>query len=351
MTSWGDIGYPVAEIGKKGEVVITKQKGTGGVVSTETCKAQLLYEIQGPWYFNSDITAILDEIAFEQLSTNRVALRGVKAGPPPPTTKIGITARGGYQAEVHWFLVGLDIEAKARMLEMQIRQALGDTSRFHVLRFTQNGSAIENPTDQNSATVDFRVFAQARDEKDLATNRFLRPIIDLIMSSYPGATFHLDFRQGLPKAVHEYFVTLLPQSDVRHSVHLGDGRELEIQPPSLTKTYPGQQPSQAISLVSLKDFGETIRGPLGWLVHARSGDKGSNANVGFWVRHADEYDWLRTILSTDNLKTLLAKEYNGKKIVSCHMLFACYPDGCRIDSNYQIYGRCTSSSTIISIEV
>lgn len=315
---WLDIGYPIAEIGKKGEVVVTKQKGTGGVVSTETCKAQLLYEIQGPWYFNSDVTAILDEISFEQLSTNRVALLGVKAGPPPPTTKIGITARGGFQAEVHWFLVGLDIEAKARMLEMQIRQALGDTSKFHVLKFTLNGTAKENPEDQNSATVDFRIFAQARDEKHLATSKFLRPIIDLIMCAYPGATFHLDFRQGLPKAVHEYFVTLLPQSDVRHAVHLHDGRDLEIEAPSVTKMYPRQQPSQAATAIFAKDSGETVRGPLGWLVHARSGDKGSNANVGFWVRHADEYDWLRTVLSTENLKTLLAKEYNGKKIVSRH---------------------------------
>jgi Acyclic terpene utilisation family protein AtuA len=49
---WLDIGYPIAEIGKEGDVVITKQKRTGGLVTVETCKAQLLYEIQGPYYFN-----------------------------------------------------------------------------------------------------------------------------------------------------------------------------------------------------------------------------------------------------------------------------------------------------------
>lgn len=160
--AWEDIGYPIAEISSKGEVIITKQKGTGGLVSIDTCKAQLLYEIQGPWYYNSDVTAILDGIDFEQISTDRVAVKGVKADLPPPTTKIGITAKGGYQAEVHWFLVGLDIEAKARMFEMQVRKALGDTSRFSLLKFTLNGSSMENPTDQNSATVDFRIFAQVR---------------------------------------------------------------------------------------------------------------------------------------------------------------------------------------------
>lgn len=78
-------------------------------------------------------------------------------------------------------------------------------------------------------------------------------------------------------------MTLLPQSDVRHIVHLDEGRSLEIAPPSLTKIFPEQQPIKAAFEISLKSFGETVRDPLGWLIHARSGDKGSNANVGSWV--------------------------------------------------------------------
>jgi hypothetical protein len=313
---WLDIGYPIAEIGKEGDVVITKQEGTGGLVTEDTCKSQLLYEIQGPWYFNSDVTAILDEVSFSQISSDRVALRGVKAVPPPPTTKIGITARGGFQAETHWFLVGLDIEAKARMMEIQIRNAL-DTSKFHVLEFTINGTAKENPTNQESATVDFRVFAQTRDVAAIMPDKFLRPIIDLIMCAYPGGTFHLDFRQAVPRPYFEYYVTLLPQVDVKHVVHTHDGKLLTIAPPKVTKTYPSMQPSQDMTTrPSNLGYGETVRGPLGWIVHARSGDKGSNANVGFWVRYHDEYEWLRTLLSTNKMKDLLAKEYNGKQIVS-----------------------------------
>lgn len=94
----------------------------------DTCKSQLLYEIQRPWYFNSDVAAVLNDVRFEQLSPNRVVLSGVKFGPPPPTTKIGVTARGGFQAKMHWFLVGLDMAAKDRMMKGQIRRALGDTS-------------------------------------------------------------------------------------------------------------------------------------------------------------------------------------------------------------------------------
>ena len=67
MNGWDDIGFPIAEMAYNGQTVITKNKGSGGEVSTQTCSSQLLYEIQGPWYYNSDVTAILDEVWFEQM--------------------------------------------------------------------------------------------------------------------------------------------------------------------------------------------------------------------------------------------------------------------------------------------
>ncbi|KAF2428887.1 DUF1446-domain-containing protein [Tothia fuscella] len=314
---WDDIGYPIAEISEAGEVIITKQMGSGGQVSVETCTSQLLYEIQGPWYYNSDVTAVLDELWFEQLSANRVALRGVKGELPPSTTKVGITAKGGFQAEFHWFLVGLDIADKARMMEAQTREAIGDhANNFSKFEFTINGSSPEDPKSQTSATVAFRVFAQAEKEEDLSPAKFLRPCIDVIMEGYPGATFHLDIRQGFPKQVFEYYVTLLPQSDVQHAVHLHSGETIDISPPPKTKIWAKKQPSQAFTekAVDLKSFGPTQRGPLGWIVHARSGDKGSDCNVGFFVRHKDEWDWLRSLLSVNTVSVLLGDEYKGKPI-------------------------------------
>lgn len=315
---WHDIGYPIAEIYRSGQVVITKSAGSGGEVSTQTCSSQLLYEIQGPWYFNSDVTAVLDELWFEQIGSDRVALRGVKGDLPPPTTKVGLTAKGGYQAEVHWFLTGLDIEEKARMMEAQIRHTLKPYSdKYSLLNFTLNGHAEDNPRNQNAATVDFRILVQAEEEKDIAPGKFLRSIIDLIMCGYPGATFHIDSRQGFPKPIYEYYVTLLPQADVQHEVHLWDGTIVDIPPPPETKTYPKQQPSESEAMgVKSRNFGPTTIGPLGWIVHARSGDKGSNANVGFWVRNRDEWEWLRSLLSIGTIKRLLGEEYKmGKKIV------------------------------------
>lgn len=336
---WSDIAYPIAEISADGQVVITQQSyATGGAVTVDTCSSQLLYEIQGPWYFNSDVTAILTDIHFEQIAPNRVAIRGVRSAPPPPTTKVGITARGGFQAEISWYLVGLDTAVKARMLESQIRRLLTPhATGFTSLSFSTLGTPQCDARLQNSATVTLRIIAQARTAADLAPARFLRPITDNIMQGYPGATFNLDLRTGFPRPIFEYFVTLLPQADVTHRVHLPwknhhpdqtqsaaqqGGQHghryqvIDIPPPPVTKEYPSRQPSQATTVNphGPLDFGPTVRGPLGWIVHARSGDKGPDANCGFWVRHLDEYAWLRSLLSVETVIQLLGDEYVPSRV-------------------------------------
>lgn len=83
-----ELGFPVAEIAADGDVIITKQQNSGGIVSVETCKEQLLYEIQGCYYYNSDVTAVIDEVSFTQVGEHRVRLSGIKGLPPPPSTKV-----------------------------------------------------------------------------------------------------------------------------------------------------------------------------------------------------------------------------------------------------------------------
>lgn len=314
---WTKIGYPIVEISSSGQVIVTKNIGSGGEVSVNTLTSQFLYEIQGPWYFNSDVTALINDISFEQISTNRVALHGIKGARPPPTTKVGITAKPLYQAEMHWFITGLDILAKTRMIEQLVRKQMKPhIHTFTRLEFQIIGSSAEDPTSQNAATVDFRVIAQARKAEDLAPAKFVRPCIDPIMCAYPGATPHLDLRQAFPKEVFEYYVTLLTQSAIKHQVHLASGESIDIPSPTTCEVYPKNQPTQDVTSNTkpLNDFGPTVRSPLGSIVHARSGDKGSDCNVGFWVRYADEYVWLQNLLSTEFMKSLLAEEYKGSRI-------------------------------------
>lgn len=231
------------------------------------------------------MTAILDNISFTQVGADRVSMSGVGYAPPPPTTKVGITAHGGFQASFTYFLVGLDIPLKARMFEQQVRHTLRTSApNLTLLSFQLLGSATPNARTQTAATVPLRIVAQTRTAEDMAPTNFMRPIIDLVMSAYPGGTFDLDFRQGVPRPVWEYFVTKMEQRDVRHRVHMPDGEVAEVPPPSVTRIFPTQQPSAPrFSGGGQDNFGKTVRAPLGVVVHARSGDKGLGLFYSLWT--------------------------------------------------------------------
>ena len=50
---------------------------------------------------------------------------------------------------------------------------------------------------------------------------------------------------------------------------------------------------------------ELVEVSLGEMVHARSGDKGGDANLGVWVRNPDAWKWLESTLTVDQLRRLL----------------------------------------------
>jgi hypothetical protein len=313
----GLLNLPIARVRDDGTFFIEVHEipGRGGEVSVNTCRTQLLYELQGRRYYNSDVVAILDQIKIEEgEGRNSVYVHNIGYEKPPPTTKVGLTAFGGYQAEVHYFLVGLDIEEKAALLETQLRQYL--KGNFSLLKFTVSGTPSSNPVSQDAATVDLRIFAQSKSQDDLSEDNFLKPCFNMVMSTYPGATFAVDARQALSKPFNEYFVTIIPQSLLNHTAHIPTlETSVKIGAPADTVPYTFEQDIEStVDPIDLSGLGPTTIAPLGYVVHARSGDKGSDCNVGFYVRHEDEYPWLRSLLSVERLKELLQNDYNGKRI-------------------------------------
>ncbi|OAA65181.1 hypothetical protein SPI_01968 [Niveomyces insectorum RCEF 264] len=323
MNNCENIGFPIAEVLADGSCIISKEPNTDGEVSVGTVESQLLYEIQGPLYYGSDVTARLEGVQMAQLGPDMVHVTGIKGLPAPSTTKVGITAFGGYQSEFHIFLCGLDLEAKAEWTEKQIRRSMGkDIDQFTCLSFQLNGYSMENPRSIESSTVDFRIFAQSKNRKLMDKTSVDVPgmnrwCLENFLQSCPGATLGNDQRQSEGKVFYEYFVTLLPQKEVTHQARLlwsNTSVDIPVQK-TVRDDYPRDQNSyETKDPVPLDLFGPTTRGPMGWVVGCRSGDKASDANVGFYVRHDDEWDWLRSVLTIPKIKQLLEKSDKGKRI-------------------------------------
>jgi len=315
-----NLGFPICAIDHKGEGVMYKEKNTGGCMTVNSVTSQLLYEIQGPQYYNCDVTAQIENIKFEQVGEDQVKVSGVKGLPPPPTTKVGLTGFAGWQAEYHVYLVGLDIEEKCKWTEEQVRYELGEEyiKKFDCLRFMQNGTSIVDSRNQDVATIDFRIFAQTKDRELLNMrnkNGFFRKAMVTFLQSCPGASLGNDMRQAEGKPYYEYHPTLLPQSEFTQRVHLlwDNDKTIDMPLPPQFRTYDRQQPSyETKNPVDVNSFGETVRLPMGKIVLGRSGDKCSDANVGFFVRHDDEWDWLRSFLTIAKIKELLGPEEGAK---------------------------------------
>lgn len=61
---------------------------------------------------------------------------------------------------------------------------------------------------------------------------------------------------------------------------------------------------------ALSEFGATKSMRLGDLALARSGDKGSNLNCGFFVRSEKAWEWLRSFLSSEKMIELMGEDWS-----------------------------------------
>lgn len=86
-----NIGFPIAEISEDGEVVITKVEGSGGIITTGTCKEQLIYEIHNPSaYVTPDGIADYTNVTMSQIDKNKVLIKGAVGRAKPDTLKVSI---------------------------------------------------------------------------------------------------------------------------------------------------------------------------------------------------------------------------------------------------------------------
>ncbi len=290
-------GFPLAEISADGSSVITKHPGTGGRVSVDTVTAQLLYEITGARYANPDATLRVDSLELTSDGADRVRISGVRGEAPPPTLKVSLNSIGGFRNAASFILTGLDIEAKADLLQRQLEA--GITQRPAELQWTL--ARTDHPDADTEERASALLHCVVRDPDPAKVGRqFSAAAVELALASYPG------FTTTAPPGDGQVYGLFKPgyvdAALVPHVAVLADGTRTNIAPSAETVTLgPVDDPALPEPLPA----GPVRRAPLGTIAGARSGDKGGSANVGVWVRTDDQWRWLANALTVEKLRELL----------------------------------------------
>ena len=102
--SVSDLGYPIAHVNEDCTAILTKADNTGGKVSRNTIREQLVYEIHDPTnYITPDVVVDLSNIILKDESENRVSISGIKGKPRPEKLKLCIGQHEGFVTEQFFF--------------------------------------------------------------------------------------------------------------------------------------------------------------------------------------------------------------------------------------------------------
>ena len=300
------LGFPIAEVAADGSCVITKHDGTGGAVTVDTVTAQLMYEVGGPVYLGPDVSTRLDTMTVAQEEPDRVAITGVVGEPPPSTTKVCLNTVGGFRNSVEFLLTGLDIEEKAALVQR------ADGGRVRGGHPTRRRRVAARPHRRARPAHRGR---RAR-RCCAATSAAPRPTRSAARSATPRSRSR-SRRTPASASPGRRPRARLSASTARRSCRRRRCRTSWCSPtaPASTsnrrRTCRTSTPADGVGVTLTEDWvGDTVRTPLGRLVHARSGDKGGDANLGVWIpadhpHRESAFAWLAAFLDEDTVRDLL----------------------------------------------
>jgi hypothetical protein len=122
------LGFPIGEVGEDGSLIITKVAGSGGAVTAQTCKEQLLYEVHDPKrYLQPDVTADFSQVMVEEIGKDRVRITGGRGSERPSTLKVSVGYVDSFIGEGQISYGGPGALARGRLALEIVRERLNLT--------------------------------------------------------------------------------------------------------------------------------------------------------------------------------------------------------------------------------
>ncbi|MFQ5790532.1 MAG: acyclic terpene utilization AtuA family protein [Acidobacteriota bacterium] len=325
VPSFLDVGFPILEFQADGSFVLTKHPGTGGLITCQTTREQLLYEMGDPQlYITPDVIADFTTMKLEPDGLDRVKISGVRGRKPTDLLKVSVALEDGYKSSGSLIISGPDAREKAEVFarvfwsrlstELE-RGGLSPLEATHT-EFIGDDSTHGRLTPSHRTTeILLRVGARDHQREKLMVFRKLLP--SLILSGPAGVAV----TGGAPaiSEVVRYWPALIPQEQALPSVALyvqgaGGGvpeRVWESEDLAWPKTGGSAEvrgepeDPHPHSLITGWAAARKAEVPLMRIAHARSGDKGDTANIGLIGRSPACYVWLRENVHAEQVKEWL----------------------------------------------
>ncbi len=320
VEKWGNFGYPIAEIFPDGHFYITKHPHSGGSITINSVKEQLLYEMGDPEnYISPDVIADFKTIQLEQAGHDRVKVFGIKGKPSTHFLKVSMAYADGFKASGSVIIGGCEVLEKARVFENIFWERLGiDFVKKSTEYIGYNATMKDIPTEiiPNEILLQFSVFDFDKNK----INEFSKSIAPIILSGPPGVAV----TGGRPqiREVMTYWPALIPKTLVPVSVKiLTDSGEIAEISEILSVTgfeedmpkTKGQIQISSDNNFSLEySFGKDIKSvKLKDICLARSGDKGDMANIGLIARSPEIYQFIKEKITADFVKSVFSESCKG----------------------------------------
>ncbi len=321
VESFDQIGYPIVEVHEDGSFFVTKHPNTGGLVSVDTVREQIFYEMGDPHaYISPDVVADFTSIQLEAAGPDRVRVSGIQGVAPTDSYKVSMAYEDGFTCVGSLLVSGPNARAKAeKFAEIFWNRVEGPFLETSTEFFGWNACHRSLGHVEEGAEIFLRLGARAQQTEVL--QRFAKLIPSLILGGPPGVAAVAGVAK--PQAIVRYWPALLPKQWVTPMIarfHEGclQGECMATGTRSGSfaavprEVQVAQAPSQSVALAVEAGCAGSVL--LSQLCLARSGDKGDVANIGVCVRHPELYSFLKEYLTAQRVKDWFQELCVGKVI-------------------------------------
>tara|TARA_A100000164_G_scaffold90128_1_gene77832 strand:- start:488 stop:2281 length:1794 start_codon:yes stop_codon:yes gene_type:complete len=311
-----DMGFPIVEVERNGDFVVSKPDNTGGMITFGTVAEQFLYEIGNPAeYILPDVVCDFTNVTIESIGADLVQVRGASGSAPTDHYKVSATYKDGYRVTGTLVIGGKEAGEKGKRIANAIIRKVSDLlieselGPFKATSFDLIGTdSIYGSEHSNIHSREIVLRLVATHMKKQALIIFSREMAQAATGMAAGVINYLGGRPSVSPSIH-LFSFLFPKDQITVNTNYDN----HITPVTIITSggYLHKKNSSRSTVRIEKDL-QLIMVPLSQLAYARSGDKGNHANIGVISRRPEYLQYIQRALSSEAVANYFSHVLDGK---------------------------------------